>query len=96
MLVHSPKTEHEPNGRTRVVPLFPELRAILMEAFEAAQEDAEFVIAKYRDTSANLRTQFNRIAKRAGLILWPKPFQNLRSTRETELLDSWPSHVVCA
>lgn len=95
MLVHSPKTEHHPNGKTRMVPLFPELRAILMEAFEAAEEGAEFVIVR-RDTSANLRTHLNRIIKRAGLVPWPKPFQNLRSTRETELLDSWPEHVVCA
>jgi hypothetical protein len=96
MLVHSPKTEHHPNGKTRMVPLFPELRAILMEAFEAAQEGDEFVVTRYRDATANLRTHFNRIIKRAGLTPWPKPWQNLRSTRETELLDTWPDHVVCA
>ena len=96
MFVHSPKTEHHPNGKTRFVPLFPELRAILLEAFEAVDEGAEFVVTKYRNTSANLRTQLNRIIKRAGLVPWPKPWQNLRSTRETELLDSWPQHVVCA
>ena len=27
---------------------------------------------------------------------WPKPFQNLRSTRETELAEIYPLHVVCA
>ena len=26
---------------------------------------------------------------------WPKLFQNLRSTRETELADEFPMHVVC-
>ena len=26
---------------------------------------------------------------------WPKLFQNLRSTRETELADDFPMHVVC-
>jgi hypothetical protein len=96
MLVHSPKTEHHPNGKTRMVPLFPELRSLLMEVFEAAQEGDQYVITKYRDATANLRTQFNRIIKRAGLIPWVKPWQNLRSSRETELLDSWPDHVVCA
>ena len=25
---------------------------------------------------------------------WPKPFQNLRSTRETELVEEFPVHVV--
>jgi len=31
----------------------------------------------------------------AGLKEWPKLFQNLRSTRQTELSETFPSHVVC-
>ena len=31
----------------------------------------------------------------AGLQRWPKLFQNLRSTRETELAEDFPMHVVC-
>ena len=27
---------------------------------------------------------------------WPKLFQNLRSSRQTELTETWPAHVVCA
>ena len=27
---------------------------------------------------------------------WPKLFQNLRSTRETELAEQYPIHVICA
>ena len=49
----------------------------------------------YRDTNANLRTQLLRIIQRAGLQRWPKLFQNLRSTRETELAEDFPMHVVC-
>lgn len=30
----------------------------------------------------------------AGVQPWPKPFQNLRSTRETELADEYPIQVV--
>ena len=37
-----------------------------------------------------------RIIERAGLEPWPKLFQNLRSTRETELAEQFPIHVVCA
>jgi hypothetical protein len=37
-----------------------------------------------------------RIIRRAGLTPWPKLFQNLRSTRETELAQHHPIHVVCA
>ena len=46
--------------------------------------------------SCNMRTQFERIVKRAGMKPWPKLFQNLRSTRQTELAEDFPAHVVCA
>ena len=36
-----------------------------------------------------------KIIRRAGLKPWPKLFQNLRSTRETELADQFPIQVVC-
>lgn len=32
----------------------------------------------------------------AGLRPWPKPWQNLRSSRATELADKFPSHVCAA
>ena len=44
----------------------------------------------------NLRTQFERIVKHAGLKKWPRLFHNLRSSRQTELAETFPSHVVCA
>ena len=43
---------------------------------------------------SNLRTQAQRIIKKAGLKPWGKLFQNLRSTRETELVEKFPDHVV--
>lgn len=46
--------------------------------------------------NANLRTHFLRLVKRAGLDSWPRPFHNLRASRQTELEESFPSHVVCA
>ena len=36
-----------------------------------------------------------RIIKRAGLTPWPKLFHNLRASRETELAEKFPIHVVC-
>lgn len=95
-LVHAPKQEHLTTGGDRWVPIFPELRPFLQEAFERAEDGAEFVITRYRDTSCNLRTQLARIIKRAGCLAWPKPFHNLRASRETELAASFPIHVVCS
>ena len=75
--------------------MFPELRPYLEEAFEIAQPGAVHVITRYRDTKQNLRTHFKRIIRRAGLKLWPRLFQNLRASRETELAETYPLHVVC-
>jgi len=98
MPVHSPKTEHHAGGESRLVPLFPELLPYLREAFEQAEPGAEHVISKwrYRGAGTNLRTGLLRIMARAGVKPWPKLFQNLRATRETELAEIWPMHVVCA
>ena len=38
----------------------------------------------------------NASSRRLGLTPWPKLFQNLRSTRETELAEDYPLHVVVA
>jgi hypothetical protein len=76
--------------------LFPELLPYLREVFEKAEPGTEYVITRYRQANCNLRTQLERIINKAGLKRWPKLFQNLRSTRQTELAEQWPEHVVCA
>ncbi len=102
--VRSPKTAHHDGKASRVLPLFPELRpylqAVLDELLEDFDPKAERlsdqpVITRYRCANTNLRTQLERIIARAGLKTWPKLFQNLRATRETELVEQFPSHVVC-
>ena len=54
------------------------------------------MITRYRKTNANLRTQLLRIMKRAGVERWERLFQNLRSSRETELVKEHPEYVVVA
>src|SRR5207237_1071294 len=66
------------------------------KALQEALEGEEYVITRCRDSKTNLRTQMQRIIKRAGVKPWPKLFHNLRSTRQTELTEKFPSHVVCA
>lgn len=99
--VQSPKTEHHPGKATRTIPLFPELREYLEAAFDP---QATYVVDESMRASArgkagwrncNLRTPFERIVKRAGLTKWPRLFHNLRSSRQTELAEEFPSHVVC-
>lgn len=93
--IRSPKTAAYEGKDQRQLPLFPELRKYLLEALEHAPDRAEFIITRYRGAETNLRTQLHRIIARAGLKPWPKTFHNLRSTRQTELTEEFPAHVVC-
>ena len=96
--VHAIKTEHHEDGGIRSVPMFPELRPLFQEAFDRAKEGDVFCITRYRDKSTNLRTQLTKIIRRTGLEPWPKLFQNMRSTRETELFKMTNGNVkaVCS
>jgi integrase len=92
--VESPKTEHIEGKEQRIIPLFPELRPFLLAAFEDAPAGERYVIRRQR--GQNLRTSFLKIVERASVPKWPKPFHNLRASRETELTETLPLHVVCA
>jgi integrase len=101
--VTAPKTAHHPGKGTRTIPLFCELRALLTEAWDAAPEGEVYVVgSQFRSRFSqsvkgfNLRTTFERIVIRAGLTPWPRIFHNLRSSRETELVERFPLHVVTA
>ncbi|HAI10814.1 MAG TPA: hypothetical protein DCM28_03865 [Phycisphaerales bacterium] len=93
--VRSIKTEHHDGHAVRIVPLFPELRDLLMDAFDAAEPGVEHVITRYRDKTQNLGTQFKRIIKRAGYEPWPRLWQNLRASRESELMRDYDLTTVC-
>jgi hypothetical protein len=93
MVIRASKTEHHAGGGVRVVPIFPELRPYLEELWDTLPEGApDRVITRY-DDNPNLRTQLARWCLAAGVKPWPKPFQNMRATRATELADQFPSHV---
>jgi integrase len=94
-LVHSPKTEHHDDGGERWVPIFPELRTHLEQVFDLAEPGTVNIINRHRGTNVNLRTQLQRIIRRAGVSAWPKLFHNLRASRQTELAAEYPLHVVC-
>lgn len=90
-----PKTARHAGHESRMIPLFPELRPYLEAVCEAADPGTEYVINRYRDAKKNLRTHMTRIVKNAGLEPWPRIFHNLRASRQTELEETFPSHVVC-
>ncbi|MDP6543511.1 MAG: tyrosine-type recombinase/integrase [Phycisphaerae bacterium] len=91
--ITSPKTAHQGKPE-RVIPLFPELETILSEAYALATPGDTYIITRYRDTTQNLRTTLLRIIRNAGLTRWPRLFQNMRSSRITELAEHFPAHVL--
>lgn len=90
MIIRSQKTPP-----TRVCPIFPELMPHIRRAREMAPPGAEFVQTRY-SVSANIGTTFAKIVERAGLVPWEKLFQNLRASRETELMAVYPVKDVSA
>ncbi len=105
VLVTSPNTEHYVGGGTRTIPLFPEQVPYLSESFELAPDGATYCIdERFRNAAdgppgwanSNLRTTFTKIIGRAGLESWPRPWHNLRASRETELVETYPVQVVTA
>jgi len=109
MTVASPKTEHIEGKEYRVCPIFGRLRPFLEEARRLAPQGEVYVVGgkqgdAYRATAqkpggwvnTNLRTTFEKIVRRAGLKKWPRLFQALRASCETDLMQDHPIHVVTA
>jgi integrase len=103
MRVQIPKTKHHEGKDIRYVPL-RDIRQYLRETFEAQLPEGasslpaeEKVITMFSESNSNLDKPFRAILHRAGLIPWPKLFQNLRASCETEWLnEGHPAHVVAA
>ena len=105
MMIENVKTKHHSTVQEyRKVPIFPELRPYLEEAYEMSEVGAEWVIAgvesfdtnRDNPSKPNLRRSALRSLKKAGITPWPDLMVNLRKTRQIELTDIHPQHVVCA
>lgn len=108
MTVPSPKTEHREGRASRLCPIFAALRPHLEAARERAAPGEVYVVGgpqgdRYRAAAhgpngwvnANLRTSLMKLIRRTGLTPWPKLWNNLRASCETDLLnDGFPMHAV--
>ena len=105
MRVISPKTDCHDNAGQRTAPIFARLRPYLDEAWEAAAEGQTHVVPEGLYLPAangprgwngcNLRTTFEKIIRRAGLEIWPRPFHNMRASCESDLVREYPIPTVC-
>jgi integrase len=88
----------ENKTKSRVCPMFPELRPHLedlIRSYETRPSPHDLVIPNKRGSESYMRTMLLKIMKRSGLTPWPRLFHNMRATRETELLSQFPIKDVC-
>ena len=82
--IHDQKRKHHgDNMALRRSPLWANVERELIALYNEAKEGEEFLFPEVKKSS-NLRTDFVRIVKRAGVEVYPKIFHNLRSSCETE------------
>jgi len=93
--VHASKTEHHAGEGIRIVPIFPELAPYFQAAFDAAEPGDIHCCPQARNANQIYRKAMKAAIQKAGLKAWPKLFHNCRASRETELAESFPMHVVC-
>ena len=92
--VHIPKTRHHSGKEFRYVPI-GDILPCLEAAFEEAEPGTDRMVTRFNRSNSNLDKPFRKILAAAGLVPWPKLFQNLRASCETDWLDSgMPAHVV--
>ena len=94
LTVRSPKTARHDGHAVRLVPICPELRSILTEAYEQAAEGEKLILPRTLTGASNLRTTLTKIITRAGHKPWPRLFQNLRASCATDWVERYPNHVV--
>lgn len=88
-LIDLPDAKAAIHGRiSRRIPIYDELRPYLDDVWELAKEGDIYIFpewAKLGNPNQQLHNRFKAYLKRAGIPPWPKLFQNLRSSRVTEL-----------
>lgn len=88
------KAQEAGQFETRPVPMFPELRKAFQEYRDTLPEGTTGKVFPNCLNGQALTSRFAKILKRAGVAQWPKFFQNMRSTRDTELRRKYPEQDV--
>jgi integrase len=95
--VASPKTKRHPEGKLRVIPIFRECRPDLDRLWASlGDRPATLLFPELQHNSSALRSRLGKACKKAGVAMPPRPFDNMRATRESELLEEFPIHTVAA
>ena len=96
-VVHSPKTERKGKSQ-RIVPIFDldkpylKLRPYLLAALQEAPEGEDRIFSEIHEKKS-LGSWIKKLFKRAGIPLYDKPLQNMRSSCATVLLEKFPEYL---
>ena len=93
MRVGSPKTERCADHAGRIVSIVPRLRALLLDAFEHAEEGQQGVLRISRN---HLQRVLYAAIKRAEIAPIGRVFQTCRQSCETDWARTYPGHVAAA
>ena len=95
--VVSPKTQRYKGHGSRQVPLFPELESLLRQWRAEAPRETDFVLPMLIGRSdASLRKYVFNAIRKSGEAPWKRLWHNLRASRQTDLEQKHPTHVVCS
>ena len=82
-----PKTERKTGRPYRECPMFPEVEKALLDLRDAAPEGEQYLLPTYRTKTKQCATNKLKDAiPRAGVTEWERPWQNLRSSAEIEMI----------
>ena len=96
IVIKSPKPEHHAGHDQRTIPIFPELVQPLEECRDATGGGNLVFPMLVGRSAAYCRKPVLAAIEAAGIEPWDKLFVALRATRDTELRERYPSHVVDA
>jgi integrase len=92
--IRSPKTEHHKGGEGRYVPLFHQVRGPLLDAMERSSRADSAVFGELSPVgNVVLRRRLTMLLQRLGIKPWPRLFQNLRASWETDCLRLFPAET---
>lgn len=94
ILIRSPKTEHLEGRATRTAPIVPKLMEHLRAGYIHCGKESGHVFVLRR--GINVGTTARKLVLRADVRPWPRMFQNLRSSCQTDFAAKFPLHVACA
>ena len=94
-IVYSAKTKRYEGKDKRIVPIFPELFESLKECYEQRDPNDDRIFTDDDFQKTDLGEIFKDFIKQSDAKFWKKPFQRLRASRETELMEEYSVSVAC-